>query len=308
MNSNSNSCGFPRVFPSPKETGCEVLPYDGGVEGDRYNVYSSKASENNLSCDKKYKYFRTCKVADQKDVWSPCNKRCGVVHGDCKVEQCDSAMDRDNVTEKSMYDAYDGKYAFNATGFKSLLGHDIRTCGNKVDTNVRDYHVYGAYTAAGGFVEDGQLVQPNCDQKKNYYGYMRGVGNANYVPKPPPKKQCLPDRYLYANGTQHPTANSSGHGAACGALHRDHEDHNEQYLKDHYAQFSNAGAMPSQAELDMYKTDFTLLNNGLQGTKNYASYANCVNPMPFDGKDRASNSHIPQVPRDTPSGPRKVCN
>ena len=146
--------------------------------------------------------------------------------------------------------------------------------------------------------------KPKCDLEVNFQ--MKPRVPSTYVPHVP-KKRCGAGNYRYANGMAHNTIKGSGNGSACTGLSREHEDHNEQYLKDHYAQYKSGGALPSQAELDAYKTDFTLLGDQMSGTTNYLSYGECANPGAMDPRSRADNAHIPQNTKNTPIGNSGRC-
>ena len=306
---NANSCKNSCNAPAPlSKNSCDVLPYDGMTHNsNNYNIYTSMAPDK-MSCGK-HKYWNTCKVTDQKDVWGGCGKRGGVIHDPNDHPACKSRSNTDRVTNTSMMNATKGNYAHVNTGaYKSLLGTPISAQGNDVGSNVRDYYVYGAYTSSGGFVENSKMGNASCKQETNYG--PRPKPSSTYVPRPGPAKTCG-DKvgYQFANGARTPNVNRSGKKVSCEGLYRNYEEHNEQYLKDHYAQFSSSNsALPPQEVMDMYATDFTLLGNGQNGTTNYMSFGECVNPTMMDIRDRADNAHVPQSLRQTPSGVGNRCS
>ena len=293
-NANSNSnCSYPNVFPVPTTSGCEALPYDGMAHDPHpKDIYSRWSEKNSLGPEKKYKYWNTCKAVDQKNVWGTCKPRGGVNYNSNDHKACDSRMNKDNVTEASMLSASDAGYAKLDNGaYKSLLGNRIDVDGNNTGSDVRDYYVYGLYTASGGFVKEGSAVSPKCNQKPEYYGYMKQK-KEQYVPYGGPTKKCGGDGYKYANGQTHPKLKSSGSGVSCEGLYRNFEDHNEQYMKEHYDQYKSGLSRPSQAELDTYQTNFMLLSDPHEGTTRFFSFGEDVNPKKMDGKVRESNSHL----------------
>lgn len=304
-----NNGGPNRVFASPKPKGCSILPYDGLVHrGDRAtagDVYSKWADKNQLGAEHKYKYWRTSKLADQKDVWGSCKKmdRGGVLYNKAHHPGCNSLSDTDSVTQCKMQQHHDAVHRpahLNNGSFKSLLGHDLDQDGNIRGTKLRDYYTYGTYSAAGGFIPaSGKGNMAPADRSCNvqelrddYYGWLYQT-REKYDAAPGPQKQCPGEGYQYANGSRNPDLGANGKGAACGAVHRKHEDHNEQYLKDHYDQFKSGVGMPSQQLLDNYKTNFMLLGTPHQGTGDYMSFGGNVNPFKNDDKQRANNAHIP---------------
>jgi hypothetical protein len=290
---NANSCSYPNVFPSPKPNGCSVLPYDGLVHGPMTgDIYSNWANKNNLGTEQKYKYWQTCDVPKQDDLWGPCKNRGGVVYNSSDHPTCNSRMNKDLVTPESMAKATDKGYAkINNGAYKSILGQDISVDGNTAGTNVRDYYVYGAYTASGGFVKDGDSKPTKCDIQ-DYKGYMNQP-KSNYIPYGGPQKQCGKG-YRFANGQRDEKLPPSGSGVSCEGLYRNFEDHNEQYLKEHYGQFNTNNPLPKQDELNHYKTNFMLLNDPMEGTNQYYSFGGSVNPFTMDPRMRTNNSHIPQ--------------
>jgi hypothetical protein len=310
-NSCNNSCGAPSPLTSSNKSGCGVLPYDGMIHNiDNYNIYSSMSNKNGSGCGK-HKYWNTCKVADQANVWGKCGDRGGVIHNDKDHPSCNSRSNVDSVTDQSMMNASDSGHAkVNGGAYKSLLGVDIAARGNDRGSNVRDYYTYGAYTSSGGFVDNNSVGPAKCSQPAPYYGYQKQTKDI-YIPRAGPTKHCGDKTgYQFANGARKPSVNRSGKKSTCEGLYRNYEDHNEQYLNDHYAQYSSDNtAMPSQEVMDTYATDFTLLGDGrLDGTTNYASFGECVNPGVFDARDRANNAHINQNLGATPTGPRGRCH
>jgi hypothetical protein len=307
-----NAGGPKRVFPNPNPQGynpkgCKILPYDGlahqGSKTEVGDVYSSWANKNNLGDEKKYKYWRTSKFADQKDIWGACKQldRGGVLYKKCDHPGCKSLSNTDTVTNCKMNKHHDNinRPAFNKNSFTSLMGKDLDADGNERGTKLRDYYTYGTYSASGAFVPSSNAnnMAPsgkscNLDEKKDdYYGWMYQK-RKQYTAGPGPQKDCGAKGYRFANGSTTDSSNN-GKGAACGELERKYEDHNEQYLKDHYDQFKSGVGQPDQKLLDNYKSNFTLLGQGQKGTSDYMTFGGNVNPFKGDPRQRGNNAHIP---------------
>jgi len=302
-NNNSN-----RVFPSPNQTGCGVLPYDGLVHGGdaatRGDVYSNSANKNQLGDEKQYKYWRTSKVTDQVNVWGNSSDRGGVVYKKDDHGACKSLSDSDTVSQEKMNQHYDNMNnpAMNDKSFKSLNGQDIDADGNVRGMKIRDYYTYGTFTASGGFVPatDGKNMAPSgksCkpnEMEDNYYGWMNQT-RGKYNPALGSQKSCgkAEDEYRRANGSYVKEVKMNGEGVACQSVTGKYEDHNEQYMKDHYNQFKSGSGQPDQKILDNYKTNFMLLSQGQAGTTNYLSFGGNVNPFKNDDMSRSNNAHIP---------------
>jgi len=139
---------------------------------------------------------------------------------------------------------------------------------------------------------------PGCDGcadcDPDFYSY-KNQKPVEYVPRPGPEKECqLANEYRFANGSTTGAADAGGKGVACESINRKYEDHNEQYLKDHYDQFKNNANPPSQELLNKYSSDFVLLGNrGPSGTSQYMSFGGDVNPLKNEDKERSNNAHIP---------------
>lgn len=305
--SSRNNGGPNRVFPSPKPKGCSILPYDGLVHRDdtlKGDVYSSWADKNQLGTEQKYKYWRTSKLADQNDIWGSCKQenRGGVLYNKKDHSPCNSLSNSDSVTQNKMnqhYDAVNRPAHLNNGSFKSLMGLDLDADGNVRGTKLRDYYTYGTFTASGAFVPasgKGNMAPAgkscNVDEMRDdYYGWLYQQ-REKYNPRPGPQKSCNGKDYRYANGSQNDKFPNSGQGSACG-LARSYEDHNEQYLKDHYDQFKSGTGTPSQELLNNYRSNFMLLGQGQNGTTDYYSFGGNVNPFKSDDKQRSNNAHIP---------------
>jgi hypothetical protein len=153
-----------------------------------------------------------------------------------------------------------------------------------------DYVVYGAYTANGTFLQNGVLEEdPSCRKKL----VQATPVLSTYSPMKQPAKRCSSDTgYKYANGERDETVPRSGLGATCNSLYRKPEDHNTNYVKDHYDQFNPSFKGVTQEELDKYKTNFMLMDGSVQGNNNYLSYGTHVNPNKTIPRTRMSNSHI----------------
>ena len=306
--SSRNNGGPARVFPSPKPKGCNILPYDGLVHGGNKataaDVYSKWANKNQLGDEKKYQYWRTTKLVDQSDVWANCKRmdRGGVLYKKCDHPECKSLSDTDSVNRCKMQKFHDSQHrpALNNKSFKSLLGQDLDADGNVRGTQLRDYYTYGTFTASGAFIPasgpnnmapDGK----SCDLKElrdDYYGWLYQTRD-RYNPRPGPQKSCEGEGYRFANSSRTSNIDEAGQSASCDAFQRKFEDHNEQYLKDHYDQFRNNAGVPDQELLDNYRSNFMLLGDGQQGTTDYYSFGGNVNPFKLDDKQRANNAHIP---------------
>jgi hypothetical protein len=271
-----------------------VIPYDGMVhKSGTHDIYSDH-SNNMMPKTAQYKYNNTTAYNTRpikKDVWKDCRKRGGVIHNDKDHTDSDSKMDSDNVTEESMKAAYDtGNYGkVNGDAYKTLSKYDINSDGNVRDSNIRDYFVYGAYTANGTFIDNGVIEEdPSCTKT-----FRQAVPvQSTYSPREPKKKTCAPDGYQYANGEVDSSVSLDGRGAKCNSLYREFEDHNTNYVQDHYDQFNPTMKRVSQEELDKYKTNFMLLSGDSDGNTNYRSYGGNVNPSKMNPRTRMSNSHI----------------
>ena len=305
-----NNGGPNRVLASPKPKGCSILPYDGlvhtGNKGTGSDVYSSWANKNKLGDEKKYKYWRTSKLADQKDVWGSCNKldRGGVLYKHKDHPGCNSLSNTDVVTQEKMnkhHDEINRQAHLDNGSFKSLMGQDIDADGNVRGTKLRDYYTYGTYSASGAFLPStgaGNMALPgrSCKVKEmrdDYYSWMYQT-REKYDADPGPQKNCGSNKgYKYANSSTTDGVNKSGEGVSCTSIGRKYEDHNEQYLKDHYSQFRSGVGQPDQKLLDNYRSNFTLLGQGQAGTTNFMSFGGNVNPFKNNDKNRPDNAHIP---------------
>lgn len=273
----------------------DVIPYDGMMhKSSTHHIYSNH-SDNLLPDTPPYQYNSTTAYHTKpirKDVWGECRQRGGVIHRDQDHSLSNSKMDTDNITEKSMMDAYDtgnyGKVKDNA--YNTLSGYDMDPHGNRRGSDINDYVVYGAYTANGTFLKDGGLKEdPSCGKK-----LVQAVPvKSSYSPMAPPVKQCSSEPgYKYANGEVDDSVSGNGRGAKCNSLYRDHEDHNMNYVREHDMQFDSSFKGVSQEELDKYKTSFMLLDGSVMGNHNYLSYGGNVNPNKIVPRTRMSNSHI----------------
>ena len=273
----------------------DVIPYDGMMhKSTTHHIYSNH-SDNLLPSESPYQYNNTTAYNTKpirKDVWGECRNRGGVLHNDKDHSLSNSKMDSDNITEKSMMDAYDtGNYGKVKNGaYKTLLGYDMDPHGNPRGSDINDYVVYGAYTANGTFLENGALKEdPSCNKK-----LVQAIPvKSTYSPMAPPAKQCSAESgYKYANGEVDTSVPGNGRGSECNSLYRDYEDHNMNYVHDHESQFHPSFNGVSHGELDRYKTNFMLLDGSVQGNHNYLSYGGNVNTNKMIPRTRLSNSHL----------------
>lgn len=303
--SSRNNGGPNRVFASPKPKGCRILPYDGLVHGGDTSgdVYSSWANKNKLGDEQKHKYWRTTTLTNQENVWKQQQlNRGGVVYNDTDHTNCNSLSNSNTVTQNKMNNHHDAVHRpahLNKGSFNALLGQDLDADGNVRGSKLRDYYTYGTYSASGAFLPASgpdNMAPPgqscNLDEMNDdYYGWLYQT-RKKYNSKSGPQKKCdTSDNYRYANGSMNDAvAKNGGNGTL---LNRKTEDHNEQYLKDHYNQFKSGVGQPSQDLLDNYKSNFMLLGGGQAGTVDYMSFGGNVNPFKNDNRIRPDNAHIP---------------